>query len=113
MASARYASERLRPPPVPATCRVTCRPIGEPAPARPGTLEHFLAERYLLYSMARGELRRGAVHHAPYPLQPAEVTACDETLIAAAGIARPAEPPLAHFASRVDVEMFALEPITA
>ena len=106
----RYASERKRPPPLPGTCRVRCRPLGEPAAARPGTLEHFLAERYLLYTIARGgALQRGAVHHAPYPLQPAEVLACDETLIAAAGIARPAEPPIAHYASGVSVEIFALE----
>ena len=106
----RYVSERLRPPPVPARCRVTCRPIGEPAPARAGTLEHFLAERYLLYAQTRdGGLRRGAVHHAPYPLQAAEIDDCDETMLAAAGIARPGVPPLAHFASGVDVEIFALE----
>ena len=52
------------------------------------------------------------MHHAPYPLQRAEVLACDETLIAAAGIARPAEPPLAHFASSVSVEIFPLELVT-
>ena len=106
----RYASERRRPPPLPGTCRVTCRPLGEPAAARPGTLEHFLAERYLLYTMGRGgRLWRGVVHHAPYPLQRAEVTECEETLIAAAGIARPPEAPIAHFASGVTVEIFALE----
>ena len=106
----RYVSERKRPAPLPATCRVSCRPLGEPAAARPGTLEHFLAERYLLYTTAAGgSVRRGAVHHAPYPLQRAEIAECDETLIAAAGIARPTEAPIAHHASGVDVEIFALE----
>jgi uncharacterized protein YqjF (DUF2071 family) len=106
----RYASERRRPPPLPGACRVRCRPLGEPAAARPGTLEHFLAERYLLYTTARdGGLQRGAVHHAPYPLQRAEVLEHEETLIAAAGIARPAEPPIAHYASGVSVEIFGLE----
>lgn len=109
-----YASERRWPGPRPATCRVRCRPLGEPAAARPGTLEHFLAERYLLYTTARdGTLRRGAVHHAPYPLQRAEVLECDETMIAAAGIARPAEAPLAHYASGVAVEVFALERVAS
>jgi uncharacterized protein YqjF (DUF2071 family) len=105
-----YASERVRPPPLPATCRVTCRPVGAPAAARLGSREHFLAERYLLYTQdRRGRLLRGQVHHAPYPLQPAEVIACDESLLAAAGIVRPAEPPIAHYASGVEVEIFALE----
>ncbi len=109
-AGVRYASERTRPGPLPGACRVLCRPLGEPAAAQPGGLEHFLAERYLLYTTGRdGILRRGAVHHAPYPLQRAEVLECEETLIAAAGIARPAEPPIAHHASGVSVEIFPLE----
>jgi len=109
-AEVRYVSERRRPAPLPGTCRVRCRPLGEPAAARPGTLEHFLAERYLLYTTGRdGALRRGAVHHTPYPLQRAEILECNETLIAAAGIARPAGPPIAHYASGVAVEIFGLE----
>ena len=74
-----------------------------------GTLEHFLAERYLLYAQKRdGTLRRGQVHHAPYPLQSAELADHDESLLAAAGIERPATAPLVHFASGVDVEIFGL-----
>ena len=102
----RYASERRANG---ARFRGTCRPRGEPQAAAPGTLEHFLAERYLLYAQKRdGTLRRGQVHHAPYPLQPAELADHDESLLAAAGIARPAGAPLVHFASGVDVEIFAL-----
>ncbi len=106
----RYVSERKRPPPTPASCRVTVRPRGDPAAARLGTLEHFLAERYLLYAATPGgALRRGAVHHAPYPLQPADVLECEESCIAAAGILRPpGPPPLAHYATAVNVEIFAL-----
>lgn len=108
-AGLRYASERKRPGPLPGTCRVACRPLGEPAASPPGTLEHFLAERYLLYTVSRsGALHRGAVHHTPYPLQRAELTGCDETLISAAGITRPPDAPLAHYASGVSVEIFAL-----
>ncbi len=106
----RYTSERRSPPPLPAVCNVTCRPISEPKAATPGTLEHFLAERYVLYADAGGGgLRRGCVHHAPYPLQTAEVSAWDESLLAAAGIARPPGEPFAHYASGVDVEIFPLE----
>lgn len=102
----RYASERKA---TGARFRGTCRPRGEPQAASPGTLEHFLAERYLLYAQKRdGTLRCGQVHHAPYPLQPAELADHDESLLAAAGIARPAGAPLVHFASGVDVEVFKL-----
>jgi uncharacterized protein YqjF (DUF2071 family) len=89
--------------------RATCRPRGAAQAATPGTLEHFLAERYFLYAQRRdGTLRRGQVHHTPYPLQAAELADWDESLLAAAGITRPTDPPLVHFASGVDVEVFAL-----
>jgi uncharacterized protein YqjF (DUF2071 family) len=108
----RYASERRSPPPLPAVCNVTSKPISPPTPAKPGTLEHFLAERYILYADAGdGALRRGAVHHIPYPLQTAKVCAWEESLLAAAGIERPPGEPMAHYASRVDVEIFALEEV--
>lgn len=108
----RYVTERLGPPPVPAGCKVTTRVLGDVSPALPGTLEHFLAERYILYAdTGGGSLSMGRVHHAPYPLQRAEVVAWEESLLAAAGIARPNDAPLAHYAEGVDVEIFALEPL--
>jgi uncharacterized protein YqjF (DUF2071 family) len=91
-----------------AVCNVTCRPTAPPSPAVPGTLEHFLAERYLLYAVRGGALYSGRVYHTPYPLQTAEVLAWEESLLAAASIARPAGEPIAHFAEGVDVEVFAL-----
>ena len=42
-------------------------PDAEPTPAQPGTLEHFLVERYLLFATDRKlRLRTGRVHHQPY-----------------------------------------------
>ncbi|HVW01295.1 MAG TPA: DUF2071 domain-containing protein, partial [Planctomycetaceae bacterium] len=56
--------------------------------ARPGTLDHFLIERYYLYAHSpRGRLYRGQVHHTSYPLQEARLISCNETLLAASGIA--------------------------
>ena len=111
--SLRYESQRRAPPPLPAICNVTARPTSRPEAATPGTLEHFLAERYVLYAdTGGGTLRRGRVHHVPYPLQTAEVTAWEESLLGAARITRPSGEPLAHHASRVDVEIFALEDLT-
>lgn len=108
-ATIRYASDRLWPGPRPASCRVEYQPLGSPQPAVPGTLEHFLAERYILYAAAGGRLYNGRVHHPPYPLQPARAAGLDETLLAAAGLARPPDAPLVHYAQEVEVEVFALE----
>jgi uncharacterized protein len=108
-----YRSERLWPGPVPATCDIRCRPTGTPRAAVVGTLEHFLAERYFLYSYSSGRLRRGQVHHAPYPLQTAALEHLEETFISANSL-EPArawggqKEPLTHFASGVNVEVFGL-----
>ncbi len=108
-----YASDRLYPDPRPAMTRVEAEVRAPVEPARPGTLEYFLAERYLLYSTSGdGALFKGRVHHAPYPLQVAEVRSLEESALLAAGIDRPDVPPLAHYARGVNVEVFGLERAT-
>ncbi|HVW37531.1 MAG TPA: DUF2071 domain-containing protein [Pirellulales bacterium] len=94
-------------PPLPA------RQLGQPTPGRatPGTLEYFLAERYLLYAVRRGRLLRGQVHHASYPLRLAQATSCDESLLAANGIRAESPPCHAMFSEGVDVEIFPLRDV--
>lgn len=92
-----------------AVLSVVYRALGRPAAAVPGTLEHFLIERYILYAHSRGRLYLGRVHHAPYPVQSAEVLDLDESLLSASGLARPTRPPLAHIASGVNVRVYPLE----
>jgi uncharacterized protein YqjF (DUF2071 family) len=107
-----YASDRIYPGPKPASTRVAATVDSPITPARVGTLEYFLAERYLLYSSpSPGIMATGRVHHSPYPLQVAEVTDLTESLVRAAGIDRPDVPPLAHYAEGVNVEVFGLERI--
>lgn len=107
-----YATERHWPGPVPGALRTRYEVTGPIEPAKPGTLEHFLAERYVLYSKADEQLFLGRVHHVPYPLQAARVIELDETLLRAAGIQRPnTAPPLQHYASGVDVDVWSLERI--
>ncbi len=103
-----YRSERLWPGPVAAGCDLSYRPGGAPSASELGTLEHFLAERYILYAMSRRGLVSGVVHHTPYPLQPASLTSLEETLIAATGIDRPQTAPLVHYASEVRVKVYPL-----
>lgn len=69
------------------------RPAGPAAPARAGTLEHFLTERYCLYTVSAGRVYRANIHHAPWPLQPAQADIAKNTMAAAAGIELPAAPP--------------------
>ena len=104
-----YSSIRRVPGPNPPFCRVQARPMGRVEPAGKGTLEHFLAERYILYAAWSGGLVRGRVHHSPYPLQRAEVLDLEENLVASTTIVRPDLRPIAHFASGVSVEVFRLE----
>jgi uncharacterized protein YqjF (DUF2071 family) len=79
-------------------------PIGSESFAVPGTLEHFLTERYCLYTTTRsGAPRRLDIHHKPWPLQIADAQITVNTMAAAAGITLPDVPPLLHFAKRMDV----------
>jgi uncharacterized protein YqjF (DUF2071 family) len=105
-----YASRRIFPGPRGTSTRVEAEVRAPVEPAKAGTLEYFLAERYLLYSVPRrGALSTGRVHHSPYPLRVAEVRSLDESALLASGIDRPDAPPLAHYAAGVDVEVFGLE----
>jgi uncharacterized protein YqjF (DUF2071 family) len=105
-----YAGARRWPGPRPASYAVRAVPIAAASQAQPATLDHFLVERYVLFTVWNAKLFLGRVHHTPYPLQPARILTLDETLLAAAGINRPETAPLAHFSSGVDVEVFALRP---
>lgn len=86
------------------------RPAGSGTPAEPGSLEFFLAERYLLFSADRkGGIHHGQVHHHPYRLAPAD---CPEWSAAPAlwdGLTLPSSPPdSALVAEPVDVSVFPL-----
>jgi uncharacterized protein YqjF (DUF2071 family) len=79
--------------------------------AAPGSLEHFLIERYYLHVQRRGRLWRGQVHHTAYPLQRATLLGLHDELIGAAGLPRPTLPPaLVHYVKGVDVNIHGLRP---
>ena len=88
----------------PAQFAATYEPIGPVSQAPPGTLEHFLTERYCLYTTTRsGEPRRLDIHHPQWPLQPAKAQIVVNTMATAAGMTLPTSAPLLHFAKRMDV----------
>ena len=73
-----------------------------------GTIEHWLTERYCLYTVHQGQVYRGEIHHPPWPLQDADAEFEVNTVAAAAGIALPTSAPLLHFARRLEVLIWPL-----
>jgi uncharacterized protein YqjF (DUF2071 family) len=106
----RYTGDRRWPEPQEADYDVTAE-IGPPFPtaAVPGTLDHFLIERYVLFTRRPdGSLWRGRIHHISYPLREARVTGLNESLSAAAGLPKRGDVAHACFSEGVDVEFFPL-----
>ncbi|MCA8979274.1 MAG: DUF2071 domain-containing protein [Planctomycetes bacterium] len=86
------------------------RPTGDVYLSQPGTLESWLTERYCLYAAdSRGRVFRGEIHHAPWPLQRAEVEVEQNTLCRQVGIDALEGEPLAHFVRELDVVAWLLE----
>ena len=80
------------------------RPISPVYLAEPGSLEHWLTERYCLYAQAAdGALYRCEVHHRAWPLQLAEATFEINTISAAGGLPVSGPPAYLHFSRRQDV----------
>jgi uncharacterized protein len=69
--------------------------------AEPGSLEHFLTERYCLYTVEEGVVLRADIHHPPWLLRSASADVGVNTM-APTGIELTGEP-LLHFADRQDV----------
>lgn len=89
--------------------RVHYRRGKELGPSQPGTLEHFFLERYLLFVERYGHIWKGQVHHAPYPVEQAQIVAINDDLMAAAGLPAATDPPaFAHYSPGVDVEIHSL-----
>jgi uncharacterized protein YqjF (DUF2071 family) len=98
-----YRSDRTHRGAPAATFEGTYRPEGAVYRAQPGTLDHFLVERYELFSTERRGLIHVKIAHQPWPLQRASARITRDTMAAAAGIQLTAEPAHLHFAARVDV----------
>jgi hypothetical protein len=81
--------------------------------ALPGTFEHFLVERYLLYAQGPNQsLTQGRVYHTPYPLRTAKIRRLEETLVEPLGLAPRSAPDHVLFSEGVDVDIFRLRPLT-
>jgi uncharacterized protein len=84
--------------------------IGETLPfSQPGSLEFFLTERYCLYSARKEKLYRARIFHEPWPLQKAETSSLESTMIESHGLTTPKGAPLLHYAEEISVDIW---PIT-
>ena len=61
----------------------------EPAAPRPGTLEHFLTDRYCLYTQSKQKHYRIENHHLPFMLQQARADVRANTLCEPLGLTLP------------------------
>jgi len=78
------------------------RPIGDVCHARPGSLEHFLVERYAQYAQGPEALLRADIDHEPWPLRRAEAHIERNTIAPAAGLRLDGPPALLHYCDRQD-----------
>lgn len=107
----RATAERTHRGTAPATFAATWTLGTKLPPTRPGTLQHFLTERYYLYTAGpdlqqavRGDdLWRGHLYHESWTLREAKLSEWESTLIESHGLPTPAGAPLLYAADALDV----------
>lgn len=98
----------------PAVFSADYRPLSpEHRLAGPGTLEHWLTERYCLYSVnAEGAVHVGEIHHLPWQLQPAELRTRVNSMAASHDLALPDMEPVITYTEKLDVLLWPLRKLT-
>jgi len=95
-----YRSRRLTDE---AAFEVAYRPVGEVGYPRCCTFEHFLTERYCMYSQDRaGGLWRAEIHHAPWELHAAEAQITSNTMLDGLGLKLPTTTPRLLYSKRCE-----------
>ena len=96
-------SKRRREQSIPAEFKVKYAPNSDIFIPKQGTIDHFLTERYCLYSTdLQGNLYSGEIHHQAWPLQHAEAEISSSTLLSPFGIDITDVLPLFHFSKGVN-----------
>ncbi len=103
-----YSSRRVK---APADFRGRYRAVAPVQLRDKGSLEHWLTERYCLYTVLRNKVYRGEIHHQPWPLQDAEGEFEVNTVAAAGGISLPDTAPSLLFARKLEVLIWPLRHI--
>jgi uncharacterized protein YqjF (DUF2071 family) len=103
-----YLSRRTHHGAPEAALQVKYRPTGRSFVAVPGTLDHWLTERYCLYSADSSQrIFRAEIHHRPWPLQRAQSEFALNAMTAQLRLALPEMSPLLHFARLQEVRVWA------
>jgi uncharacterized protein YqjF (DUF2071 family) len=103
-----YRSKRTHGP-RPAELRSSYGPVGTANRVYPGSIEHFLTERYCLYSVSGKRLYRADIHHLPWELHTAVADLEQNTVATPAGIELPPAPDLKYFSRSIKVLVWAPE----
>lgn len=106
-----YSSRRTHKGAPPAELDLDYRPTGNAYHADPGTLDHFLTERYCLYSAKGNRLYRCEIAHAPWPLQAAAANVRRNTLTRQLGFDVPKSGPVLHYADYQEVVAWVQEKV--
>ncbi len=106
----RYHSQRTHAGAPAARFEAEYSPTAEVQLASKGSLDHWLTERYALYSQnKRGQLYCGEIHHGPWPLQAAEADISVNTMTTGLDIKLPPTAPRLHYAERIAVVVWPLK----
>jgi len=106
-----FSSHRVMPPHQ--TFQAVYHPKGTPAPAPPGSLLEFQAERYSGFARTEaGAIVRGDLIHDPWLLQDVDFEVQQNTVLESAGFDLPMTPPMAHYAPGVEVVLWTFEDVT-
>jgi uncharacterized protein len=91
--------------------RAVYGPEGPAYRSEKGSLEHWLTERYCLYTVYGSEVSIVEIDHVPWPLQPAraELRCLDVAAATKLPVAAPAA--LLHFAASIDVHIWLPAPV--
>ena len=104
-----FAAQRTEPEAPPAAFAATYRPTAGAFAAAPGSLAHWLTERYCYYSAGpRGRTYRCDIHHPAWPLQPATAEITQNTMALAHGLHLPGIAPLLHYAHHMQAAIWPL-----
>ncbi len=118
-----FESRRVHPGAAPAALVCRYRPTGEPAPSPPGSLAHWLTERYCLFTAgldvpgyrspsragqdgrgnAKAAIWRADIHHGPWQLAEAEWEVKTNAMFAPLGLPLPMTQPHLRFAAELPV----------